>query len=1028
MKLLSTAFLCIGLVFSNAYGQEAEQKTGYIEGEMLVQITAEGSIRELAKKAPENFEFTIGEYISPPMRVYLINFNHHNVPNYQMLNWLYEQEEVTLAQNNHYLELRSTLPNDGAAFTSQWHHNNTGQTGGTVDADIDSDLAWDITTGGQTATNDDIVICLIESGNLDHNDIVGNKWINAVEDAGTPGVDDDGNGYIDDISGWNPVAGNGNYGTGGHGTNCLGMMGAVGNNNLLVAGANWDVKLMVVGGYSISTDANAVQAYTYPLEMRKLWNSSGGSQGAFVVATSSSWGIDAENPAAHPIWCQFYDTLGYHGVLNVGATTNSNLNVDAVGDMPTACASPYMIGVGRTDHNDNTAGGYGQTTIEFGAPGINVVTTANTNTTTTTTGTSFSCPLTAGVIGLAYSIPCTDFMAIVNADPKQGADLVLQALLDGTDVIPGFATKFVTGGRLNSRNTLDELMMVACSGSLCLTPSAISTSNIGDNQGDVNFTPYASGSSTKLYWRQVGTIPWTEVPNVTSPYTISGLTACEDYEYYMKTYCGTDSSSNTNIATFSTTGCGACIDLNYCASQATDGIDEWIEDFAISTYTNASGNDGGFGDFTATSSIQLDKTVPYTFTLTPDWGGTLYDEYTRIWIDLDQSGTFEAGEILYDQGAAAQTTPVTGSITVPGTALNGSTRMRIQMAYQGGGQATLPPVCGSFQWGEVEDYCVDIQDANPCNLTVTETIVDASCNGAADGSVTLNTVTGGTAPYTYSWAPGGQTTQNITGVAAGSHTVTITDGAACSSNFSFTVNEPAAMTANSAITDVTCNGDTDGAIDLTVSNNQGAMTFLWTPGGATTEDISGLSPGNYSVDVTDGNGCTATFAATVGEPGVLTGTTSTTSIQFGNDGAINLTVTGGTPPYSYNWDSGFATTEDLTGLNVAGSYTCVITDANGCTTTVSATVDSELGIGANELNAMIIYPNPSHGLVNVAFKTEVDATIIVYNSMGQKLIETTTLGNQILELDLNEFATGVYVLNISTEAGDQRVERITIKR
>ena len=90
-----------------------------------------------------------------------------------------------------------------------------------------------------------------------------------------------------------------------------------------------------------------------------------------------------------------------------------------------------MVGVGRTDHNDNTAGGYGATTIEFGAPGIDVVTTANTNTITSTTGTSFSCPLTAGVIGLAYSIPCTDFMSTVISNPQAGADMVLQALILG---------------------------------------------------------------------------------------------------------------------------------------------------------------------------------------------------------------------------------------------------------------------------------------------------------------------------------------------------------------------------------------------------------------------------------------------------------------------------------------------------------------------------------------------------------------------------------------------------------------------
>ncbi|MFT4601978.1 MAG: hypothetical protein ACI857_002164, partial [Arenicella sp.] len=793
MKLFATTLLLCSIAFGTAHSQgnvsTSEKQTfvegkNYIEGDMLIQLSADGSIKELMSKAPANMEFKIDRLLSRPMRAWLIKFNYTNVPNHDMLNWLYEQDEVTLAQNNHKIQMRSTLPSDGAAFSTQWHHNNTGQTGGTTDADIDSDLAWDITTGGQTATNDDIVVCLIESGNLDHNDIVGNKWINVAEDTGTPGVDDDGNGYVDDISGWNPVANNGNYGTGAHGTNCLGMIGAVGNNGLLVAGANWDVKLMVVGGYSISNDANAVEAYTYPLEMRQLWNTSGGTQGAFVVATSSSWGIDGESPSGHALWCNMYDTLGYHGILNVGATTNNNFDVDAGGDMPTACASDYMIGVGRTDHNDATAGGYGMNTIEFGAPGINVVTTANTNTTTTTTGTSFSCPLTAGVIGLAYSIPCTDFMAVVTSDPKAGADLVLQAMLDGVDVIPAFSTKFNTSGRLNSFGTITELMNVGCSGTLCLGPNGISTTNITDNTADVNFTANGSATSTIMYWREVGTTPWTLISPATSAENLTGLTTCTEYEYYFNSICGTDTSNNTSTTTFTTTGCPQCIEGPYCANAATDGVDEWIEEFTIGAYTNTSGNDLGYGDFLTTSSISLDKGVAYNITVVPDWGGTLYNEQSRIWIDLDQNGVFDAADLLYDQGTPTQTN-ATGTVTVPLTALDGSTRMRVQMAYIGG-TTTLPGVCNTFQWGEVEDYCVEIQAANPCNLTINETVVNALCNGSADGSIDLGTVTGGTAPYTYLWSPGGETTPMVTG-AAGNYSVDITDALLCTSTFTFSI-------------------------------------------------------------------------------------------------------------------------------------------------------------------------------------------------------------------------------------------------
>ena len=83
--------------------------------------------------------------------------------------------------------------------------------------------------------------------------------------------------------------------------------------------------MMVLNMGGNLTQASVVSAYTYPLIMRQKWNNSNGTQGAFVVATSSSWGIDRANSASYPLWCQFYDTLGHYGILNVCATTNSNL-------------------------------------------------------------------------------------------------------------------------------------------------------------------------------------------------------------------------------------------------------------------------------------------------------------------------------------------------------------------------------------------------------------------------------------------------------------------------------------------------------------------------------------------------------------------------------------------------------------------------------------------------------------------------------------------------------------------------------
>ncbi|MFT4602717.1 MAG: hypothetical protein ACI857_002904, partial [Arenicella sp.] len=315
---------------------------------------------------------------------------------------------------------------------------------------------------------------------------------------------------------------------------------------------------------------------------------------------------------------------------------------------------------------------------------------------------------------------------------------------------------------------------------------------------------------------------------------------------------------------------------------------------------------------------------------------------------------------------------------------------------------------------------------NPCNLTINETVVNALCNGSADGSIDLGTVTGGTAPYTHLWSPGGETTPMVTG-AAGNYSVDITDALLCTSTFTFSIDEPAALSATMNITDVTCNGDTDGAIDMTPSGGTSPFTFDWS-GLGTTEDLTALAPATYTVTLTDDNGCTGDFDAIVGEPAVLSGSATSSPITTGSDGAVDLTVTGGTSPYSYDWDSGFASTEDLSGLSAAGTYTCDITDANGCTTQVVVTVDSHVGIETSILSQLNIYPNPSHGFVNIAFKTDVQATITVFNSVGQKLLEMENLGENIMTLDLNTFATGVYVVQIKSIDGAQRNERITIKK
>jgi hypothetical protein len=985
----------------------------YVEGEFLVQLKADKSLKDVLNRMPEQYDVKFGRLLSKPMRIWLITFDHQAISHSNFQSLLYSQPEVSIADYNYKIDMRATIPND-ADFSDQWHHVNTGQTGGTADADIDSDLAWDITTGGQTATNDDIVVCVIESGNLDHIDLSPNRWFNANEIPNN-GIDDDNNGYIDDYDGWNPVAGNDNYGTGGHGTNCLGMIGAKGNNNSLVVGANWDVKLMVVGDYSISTQANAIEAYTYPLEMRQLWNNSNGSEGAFVVATSSSWGIDGADPTNYPLWCNFYDTLGKYGVLNVGATTNSNLNVDTQGDMPTACGSNYMIGVGRTDHNDNTAGGYGATTIEFGAPGINVVTTANTNTTTTTTGTSFSCPLTAGVIGLAYSIPCPSFMAIVKANPQQGADLVLQALLSGTDPKAALANKFVTGGRLNAKNTLDELMTATCSGSICLAPSGITTSNIAGTTADVNWNPYDSATQYVFYYQEAGTGSWTSTNVTGTSYNFTGLMPCTSYEYYLQSICTSDSSSTTSVQSFTTTGCGNCVDLSYCTNSATDAVDEWIESVEIDTWTSTTGNDNGYGDYTngGAASLSMDLGQTYNVTLTPDWGGTTYDEYFRVWIDLDQSGDFDASELVYDQGAAAQTA-ATGTISIPSTATPGSTRMRVQMAYLGTGQNTLPSECGTFQWGEVEDYCVDLVQSVICGMTVTNTIQDPTCSDLDNGSIAVS-VAGGATPYSYDWGTLG-TSSSVTGLGDGSYQLVITDGSGCDTTISYQLDYTTVMDVSVTTTDASCNGTTDGSLTATATGSTG-YTYAWS-NSVTTATNSNVAAGTYSVTVTDTDGCTAVANGTVNEPAPVN------AAFTANESGMIVNFTNNSSTGTYLWDFGDGNTSTATDpvhtYGDEGTFTVCLTVTNSCgtdstcTTVVSADAS---GIDDNEVMLFGFYPNPASDELTITEVSPEVVNIEVVDAMG-RLLESYRVNNTTFDINVSRMSSGSYFFIPRDELGN----------
>lgn len=252
-------------------------------------------------------------------------------------------------------------------------------------------------------------------------------------------------------------------------------------------------------------------------------------------------------------------------------------------------------------------------------------------------------------------------------------------------------------------------------------------------------------------------------------------------------------------------------------------------------------------------------------------------------------------------------------------------------------------------------YSVTITDANGCTASAGATVgenstlassasaTDVSCNGGSDGSTTAS-ASGGSAPYTYSWSNGG-TTASLSGLAAGTYSVTVTDAAGCTSSSSATVGTPSALSANATGSNISCNGAADGSASVSVSGGTTPYSYSWSNGGSGSS-VSGLSAGTYSVTVTDANGCTATASASVSEPSALSASASASdALCNGGNGSVSLSVSGGSTPYSYSWSNG-STAANLSSVG-AGTYSVTVTDASGCTGTASASVSQPSALSAS---------------------------------------------------------------------------------
>ena len=294
-----------------------------------------------------------------------------------------------------------------------------------------------------------------------------------------------------------------------------------------------------------------------------------------------------------------------------------------------------------------------------------------------------------------------------------------------------------------------------------------------------------------------------------------------------------------------------------------------------------------------------------------------------------------------------------------------------------------------------------IEPNNP--LSASLVITDVGCFGQNSGEIDL-IVSGGTPNYTYLWN-NGSISQDLTGIASGFYSVTITDANGCSAFASDLVNQPAmSVQISAAITDVSCNGFNDGLIDLTVSGGTSPYTFLWNHG-PTTEDVSLLSAGSYQVLITDSNLCTSVWDFTVDEPTqpLLLSLSSTAATCYnGLDGDIDLTVTGGSPSYLYSWSNG-QSTQDLNNVG-AGMYVVTVTDLLGCTIQDSIEIDQPLPYILSVAQTNIGCFGDSTGSIDISVQ-------------GGTSPYTYSWTNGMITQDISNLLSGTYVITVTDSLG-----------
>jgi gliding motility-associated-like protein len=386
-------------------------------------------------------------------------------------------------------------------------------------------------------------------------------------------------------------------------------------------------------------------------------------------------------------------------------------------------------------------------------------------------------------------------------------------------------------------------------------------------------------------------------------------------------------NGNVNSITFTGTctptvhpACAACCSTPTPAIAGTTTICN-----GVSTVLTASG--GGTyswntGETTTSISVSPTTTTTYTVTVTTGSGCSAITTKLVTVNNLPTPGI--TGTTIICNGLGTVLTATGGGTYVWNTGVSTTS-------------ISVSPVVNTT-------YTVTVTNGSGCTAKTTKVVTvnnvptatmgstPAACGGS-NGTATVTAT--GTATLTYLWSPSGQTTATATGLTAGSYNVTVTDGNGCTKNALVSVNNATGPTASFVSqVNVLCNGSATGSATVTGTGGTGTLTYVWSPGGQTTTSITGLTAGTYICTVTDVNGCAQGKSVTITQPvaGLAPSILSQSNVGCTGSatGSATITVTGGTPTYTYSWSPGGQTTTSISGLTT-GTYNVTITDANSCT-------------------------------------------------------------------------------------------------